>query len=349
MIRSIMFRVFAGMLVMLTITVQLPAKILTMDTVAIGESYQADRSSVLNPEPMVMNEMADEDIAGISDFTRPQLVKLLTDNRKIILTFDDGPHPRTTPKVLEILRQRHIRAIFFVLGLQAAKYPELIKQIHDDGHLIGNHSYSHKNLAQLSEAGIKDELIRTSDLIESITGKRPEYMRPPYGAMNKNVVAIAHQQGMKITLWTVDPKDWLQKNEASILQQTDRQLGISSGRMRGGALLLHDIYPSTVRALEPLLDRLAAHEYKISSLNNLTNDSDRFWAARSPVIIRNAGFARHFDPEITGHSLLISLLKPEQKTERTSMALIKAHKNGNLFVYLMQTPCKESFEQQHSL
>ncbi|EKD82177.1 MAG: chitin deacetylase, partial [uncultured bacterium] len=180
--KLIAVRIVVCFVLMLTSAAQLHAgKLLTMDTEAAGEYYEADRSALdnqLNSEEELIND-------ALSDsgtyYNRPQLVKLLADTRKIVLTFDDGPHPRTTPKVLEILRQRNIKAIFFVLGLQAAKYPALVKQIHDEGHLIGNHSYSHKNLAQLSEEGLRGELNRTSRLIESITGSKPAYLRPPYG------------------------------------------------------------------------------------------------------------------------------------------------------------------------
>lgn len=331
-------RIFTCLLILLAFSATSSADMLTMNTIATGEYYEADRKAL------------DTQLKGADTcYNRPQLVKLLANTRKIVLTFDDGPHPKTTPKVLEILRRRHIKAIFFVLGLQAAKYPELIKQIHDEGHLIGNHSYSHKNLTQLSEADMREELTRTSRLIASITGYQPEYLRPPYGSMNSKVIEVARQEGMKIMLWTIDPKDWLQKNEKSILHHTERQLGMDSGRLRGGALLLHDIYPSTVRALEPLLDRLAMHKYTVACIDNLDAESNNFWAAATPKLLHNARFFRRFDPELSGHDLLISLLKPQQKNPRSPMAIIKAHKSGELLVYLIKTPCKKVFSQQHCL
>jgi peptidoglycan/xylan/chitin deacetylase (PgdA/CDA1 family) len=342
-------RIFVGIFILVSSSAALHAELLSMDTVATGEFYKADRSSISQP-PVDEAMLIDDSIASSGDdFNRPQLVKLLANTRKVVLTFDDGPHPRTTPKVLEILKRRRARAIFFVLGLQAAKYPELVKQIHDEGHLIGNHSYSHKNLAQLSDSALNEELDRTSSLIESITGCRPEYLRPPYGAMNRKVLTVARQRGMKVMLWTIDPKDWLQKNEASILHHTERQLGMANGNLRGGALLLHDIYPSTVRALEPLLDRLATYDYTIASINNLDAATGNFWAAVAPVLSRDGGFPRRFNPDITGHKLLISLLKPEQNNLRTPMAILKAHKSGNLLAYLIKNPSEKVFNQQYCL
>lgn len=346
-------RIFTCLFLLLAGTLQLPAEILTMNTIAAGEYYEADRKA-LDKQLTGDNEAVTEAVTAAltnsdTGYGRTQLVKLLANTRKVVLTFDDGPHPKTTPKVLEILRHRRVKAIFFVLGLQAAKYPELIKQIHDEGHIIGNHSYSHKNLAQQSEAGMREELVRTSRLIESITGRRPEYLRPPYGSMNSKVIEVARQEGMKIMLWTIDPKDWLQKNEKSVLHHIEQQLGMNSGRLRGGALLLHDIYPSTVRALEPLLDRLAMHEYTVACINNLDAESSNFWAAAAPKLLRNARFFRRFNPEITGHNLLISLLKPLQKNPRTPMAILKAHKSGSLFVYLIKNPGEKAFNRQYSL
>ncbi len=307
--------------------------LMTEDTTAVSEFYKAEKSEILkhtDPEETILNDNMAQ-IGGY--FSRPKLLKLLGGSRRVILTFDDGPHPRTTPQILEILKRRNLKAIFFVLGLQAQKYPEIVRQIYADGHIIGNHSYGHKNLAQLSEAKLREELGRTSRLIESITGQRPEYLRPPYGAMNRNVLKVANEEGMSIVMWTIDPKDWQSKNELSVQRNVDRQLGIGGDR-RGGAILLHDIYPSTVRALEPVLDRLATHEYRMTSIDKLDSSAATFWAAREPNLLRHASFRREFNPEHTGNHLLVNLLKENKKTELSPMAMLKAHRSGNLLMYL---------------
>lgn len=311
--------------------------VLTSDSEAVGEFYPAEKSEIekqTDPEDTLLNEsMAQLD----GYFSRSKLTKLLSGSRRIVLTFDDGPHPKTTPQILEILRRRNLKAIFFVLGIQAEKYPELLKQIHDEGHIIGNHSFSHKNLARISSEKLEEELVRTSNIIERVTGRKPEYMRPPYGAMNKQVVSAVHRLGMKIVLWTVDPKDWQQKNETGIVRSLERQLGFGKGDPRGGAVLLHDIYPSTVRALEPFLDSLSAHEFKISSIEKLDEGSAGFWAACPPHLLKTSVFERKFHVETSGHKLLIGMLQP-QKNQRSSMALLKAHRNGNLLAYLINNP-----------
>ena len=326
----------AGLFLALAMPVAgMAAASLDMNSVAVGEQYSAEKSEVAkytDTEDMILNDNLAQ-VGGY--FSRPKLLKLLGGSRRAILTFDDGPHPKTTPLILETLRKRNIKAIFFVLGIQAMKYPEIVRQIHEDGHIIGNHSFSHKNLAQISEEKMREELGRTSEIIEKITGKRPEYLRPPYGAMNRNVLRVANSEGMAIVLWTIDPKDWQNKNELTVLRNIDRQMGISGGDRRGGAILLHDIYPSTVRALEPMLDRLATSEIRMTSIDRLDSTAATFWAAREPNLLRNAAFKREFNPAHTGNHLLITILKEAKKRPEISpMAMLKAHKSGTLLLYL---------------
>lgn len=316
------------------------ASLLTMNSEAVHEFYAAEKTEIdnlTNPEESLINE----NLSLNGYYSRPHLVKLLSGSKKILLTFDDGPHPRTTPEVLRILRQRNVKAIFFVLGVQVQKYPELIKQIHAEGHIIGNHSYIHKNLTKLSPAMLREDLNKTSTLIENLIGKKPEFLRPPYGAMNRNVIRAAQEEGMRVMLWTIDPKDWQSKNETAIMRNLDRQLGISSGDLRGGAILLHDIYPSTVRVLDAMLDRLASQEYMITSIDKLDNNSATFWAAAAPTLLRHSKFKRTFNPQSSGNPLLISLLQKKPKAELSSMALLKAQKSGNLLVYLVKNQVTE--------
>jgi hypothetical protein len=138
-------------------------------------------------------------------------------------------------------------------------------------------------------------------------------------------------------LWTIDPKDWQNKNEAMILGNLDRQLGLN-GSFRGGAVLLHDIYPSTVRALEPFLDKLAINEYQIADANSFDSSINNFWAATSPELLKNARFKRHFPAEVSGHDLLVKMIGEAEKVEvPSSMALLKASRNGDLLLLLARS------------
>lgn len=327
---------------------------LTMPTVLPAATYFTSvspvetKSSINLTETLTSVEEEDTDLNSDklcvdNNLGRTRLKELLQDNRKVVLTFDDGPHPNTTPHILEILKKRNLKAAFFVLGLQAKKYPELVKKIHEDGHIIGNHSYGHKNLVKISAAEREKEIKSTNSLIEKITGKKPKYLRPPFGALNKAVREAINEAGMSIVLWTVDTRDWKTKNEFSILKEVDRQLALSQGKCIGGAILMHDIYPATVRALDKMLDKLATHEYKIASIDQLGNTESEFWSVKAPVIFKNAIGPVKADPEVSGNPLMISLIKEKTKNKVIShIALLRARKEGNLLVYL----AKNSMDNQ---
>lgn len=268
--------------------------------------------------------------------SREKLVKILSASKKVVLTFDDGPHPKTTPKILKILQQRNLKAIFFVLGMQAKKYPELVRQIYDEGHLIGNHSVAHKDLTQISENEAMNEIVNASDIIENITGERPRYFRPPYGAIDKKALRIVKQQNMKSILWTVDPKDWQSRNEVLILRRIDKQLGITSGKQKGGMILLHDIYPSTVRALDAVLDRLAGNNYIISTIDQIDNDVKELWVSTQPKLLRDALFLQQFDIKNLNNDILVNELAPIRK-RYSFVEMLRAKREGNLLLHFIRS------------
>jgi peptidoglycan/xylan/chitin deacetylase (PgdA/CDA1 family) len=293
------------------------------DEMATAEGFKDDYHE------MIHESLADTEL----HFGRSRLVRLLSQTKKVVLTFDDGPHPRTTPKILEILKKRNLKAIFFVLGIQVEKYPELVKQIYLDGHEIGNHSYNHKNFTKITDAELIEQIDKTSNLIREITGKAPRLLRPPYGAMNTKVLALAKMRNMSLVLWTIDPKDWKNKNEHIIVHNVKHQLGLTN-RQRGGVLLLHDIYPSTVRALNNILDQIAINEYQITSIHEIDSKNQKFWTAADPRLLKSASFFKEFEPEITEHDLLVNMFKEEYKYQLTAMAMLKANRSGNLLMLL---------------
>lgn len=329
--------IFVGILslLLLNCTFAVQAAAISMDSPAI-EPDSGMAAVEYNRE--IDAEIIEENLAEVAEyFSRPRLVKLFSQTRKVILTFDDGPHPKTTPKILEILKKRNLKAIFFVLGLQVEKYPELIRQIAQEGHEIANHSYNHKNLAQLSEAQVHQQIDVTNDLIQKITGQKPRFLRPPYGALNKKVLRICMEKNMDIMLWTIDPKDWQHKNETVILRNLINQLGMN-GNLRGGAVLLHDIYPATVRALDPFLDQLAANDYFVADASNFAEgDNSSFWAATAPKLMKNAGFFHKVDPKILAHPLLASIIGEKEPVEISSMAMLKANRSNDLLVFLARS------------
>ncbi|MGW3270866.1 polysaccharide deacetylase family protein [Streptomyces kronopolitis] len=174
-------------------------------------------------------------------------------HREVFLTFDDGPHPRHTPEILRILHRHGARATFFVLGENAVAFPGLLQVIADEGHAVGNHTWSHPQLTTLPPGAVRSELGRTSSLIEDILGSAPDLARAPYGAWDDPSLSICNDLGMSPVGWAVDSRDWTTPGAAAI---ADTVLD----EVRPGAIVLsHDgggERAQTVRALEWYLPRL---------------------------------------------------------------------------------------------
>ncbi|MFG1374665.1 polysaccharide deacetylase family protein [Xanthobacter oligotrophicus] len=186
------------------------------------------------------------------------------DGNYIAMTFDDGPNPETTPQLLAILKERGIKATFFVLGNMVAKHPEVLKMISDEGHEIGNHSWSHPQLTRISQAAVEKELGNTSEAIFQVTGKRPMYLRPPYGSMKPTLRAMIEEKyGLTTVNWAVDPNDWKFRDSQKVHDAIIAQV------TPGAIVLSHDIYPTTVAAMPRILDELIAKGYKFGTISEL--------------------------------------------------------------------------------
>ena len=152
--------------------------------------------------------------------------------KKVAITFDDGPNPDYTEELLTGLKERGVNATFFLLGKEVEKYPEIVKDISDGGHLIGTHSYEHVNLSNLSDAAAIEQVDKTNAAIHEIIGVFPEYIRPPFGCWKPN---LDYETTMIEVLWDVDPKDWATSNSSVIAQ---RVLGDVE---ENDIILLHEI------------------------------------------------------------------------------------------------------------
>ena len=159
---------------------------------------------------------------------------------ELALTFDDGPNPNWTPRLLDALASQSVRATFFLMGCRAKEEPALVRRIAAEGHLIGNHSWSHPNLALTAASKVRDELPRTSAALEEITGERVRYFRPPFGARRPAVFKIARALGLMPVLWNAITTDW---SEPSADLIAERLMGKIDGLgLQGHAvnLVLHD-------------------------------------------------------------------------------------------------------------
>ncbi len=186
-------------------------------------------------------------------------------NRKVLaMTFDDGPSPKLTPKLLDMLKDRGIKATFYVVGTNAAAYPEILQRMIAEGHEIGNHSWNHPSLTRMGAAAVKSQMDRTEAAIVKATGIKPATMRPPYGATNAKLNKRFDEEfGMKVIMWSVDPLDWKYRSADRVTRE------IVSGATPGGIILAHDIHSSTVAAMPGTLDALKAKGYEFATVSEL--------------------------------------------------------------------------------
>ncbi len=186
----------------------------------------------------------------------------------VALTFDDGPNSETTAQLLDAMKQRGVRATFFVLGsrINDSTVP-LLQRMVAEGHVVGNHSQNHKNLRYQSVAGIKAEMDASANRIKEATGHYPVVMRAPGGNLNSKVKSYAQNAGVSIIQWSVDTRDWESKNVDSIFN-TAFYNGYSTIK-NGSIVLMHDIYPTTVEASIKIMDKLLAEGYTMVTVPEL--------------------------------------------------------------------------------
>lgn len=185
------------------------------------------------------------------------------DTPKIAITFDDGPHPYCTEQLLDGLRERGAKASFFVMGKQAEAYPELIRRMQAEGHLIGNHTYSHIQLGKNNRESFKEELIKTNELLRGITGEEPQYVRPPYGSWDKS---FETELTMIPVLWTIDPMDWCSSDVNGIVRK------VTEKAEENAVILMHDEYESTVTAALEIVDILQKQGYEFVTVDEILFD-----------------------------------------------------------------------------
>lgn len=165
----------------------------------------------------------------------------------LALTFDDGPDPVVTPIVLDVLAKEQVKATFFVLGNHAQKYPVLIKQVHQAGHEIGNHSWAHANFTKLTPAQMADDIKRTQVAVVAAGVPAPRFFRPPYGARNAQVNQAV---GMPLAIWNIDPKDWRRTNPNELVAE------VVATAKPGGIIVMHDTEANTAQSLQNMIMEL---------------------------------------------------------------------------------------------
>lgn len=186
-----------------------------------------------------------------------------TEAKKIALTFDDGPHPVYTEEMLEVLEEAQVPATFFLLGQNIEGNEDVVKDIAEKGHLIGNHTFHHVQITGLPKEQAYEEIDQTSRLIEELTGKGTEYVRPPFGTWNEG---LESNLDLIPVMWTIDTLDWTTKNVDTIVNHVVKNAG------ENDIILMHDSYKSTVQAVERIISLLKAEGFEFVTVDEVLFD-----------------------------------------------------------------------------
>ena len=181
----------------------------------------------------------------------------------IALTFDDGPHGTYTKELLEGLKKREVVASFFILGEHIEGNEELLLQMKEDGHLIGNHTFNHSQLTKLGFDEAVEEINTTNAWITNISGYTPEYIRPPFGSFTDELLS---ETSMSVVMWNVDPLDWKYKNKDIV---TDK---ILKNVKNGDIILMHDIFESSVDAAQTVIKELKKQDYVFVTVDKMNSN-----------------------------------------------------------------------------
>lgn len=205
------------------------------------------------------------------------IIKKGSDEEKLIaLTFDDGPDEDYTPQILDILKKYNVKATFFVVGQKVGWHPQIVKRQFEEGHEIGNHTFTHINVCHRGYSDILSEITQTQETIKNVTGEEPTIFRPPYRAINKEMCSIVKDKKMNVILWSnLDPKDWSNPGVSYIANT------IITKVTNGNIILLHDYNnqrrstSQTIQALDIVIPALLEKGYKFVTVSELIEHMDK--------------------------------------------------------------------------
>ena len=223
--------------------------------------------------------------AAVKDDSSPDLAtngKTGTSGGGVALTFDDGPDPQTTPRILDTLRQHHVKATFFVVGSQVERHPDLLRRIVEEGHTIGNHTYNHTDMSKLTPGQIRAELHRTQKAVDKALGYRykMQIMRPPYGepyfdgsGALPDFRRIVRQEQLFPVIWTIDTQDYLMAgNPRGVVRSVVSQDKTGRGKDRDQVVLMHDVHPQDAQALPRIIDHFERSDRQFVGVDDLLGD-----------------------------------------------------------------------------
>ncbi|MBZ5858855.1 polysaccharide deacetylase family protein [Flavihumibacter profundi] len=203
-----------------------------------------------------------------SQFYMPVTCKGNGDKKEIALSFDDGPHDAITPAILDVLKEKQVPAAFFCIGNRIIGRESLLQRTHQEGHLVGNHSYSHHTLFDLYAASkMEKDLRQMNKEAERVLQLKPNLFRPPYGVTNPNVSAAVQKTGMKAVGWNIRSLDTIVKNESRLFAKLLRSL------QPGAIILFHDTKQITLNILPQFIDEARRKGYEFVRLDTLINEA----------------------------------------------------------------------------
>jgi peptidoglycan/xylan/chitin deacetylase (PgdA/CDA1 family) len=186
--------------------------------------------------------------------------------KSVALTFDDGPDPEFTPRILDILSEKNVKATFFVIGKKAEKYPDLLRRIDDEGHIIANHSYSHHYLiAFFSTSRLTKDLQRCGEVVSQVLGKTPAFFRPPFGVTNPRYGTAIRENGLNSIGWSLRSLDTRAASKYALID------AVISKLKKGDIVLLHDRLAVTTEALPDIIEHIHTKRLVIEPLSVVIN------------------------------------------------------------------------------
>jgi peptidoglycan/xylan/chitin deacetylase (PgdA/CDA1 family) len=189
--------------------------------------------------------------------------------REVALSFDDAPDDKFTPQVLDVLKREGVKATFFLVGNRAEAHPEIVRRMVNEGHVVGNHSYNHANLPKLSDADFRDQVIKTDNIIRSISGYVPKFIRPPYGNISEAQIQWLASQHKTIVNWNVDSLDWKGLNAEQVKTNILAQVHPGSIILQHGAGGTGEDLSGTVQALPGIIKKLRNDGVKLVTISEL--------------------------------------------------------------------------------
>jgi len=231
---------------------------------AVSQPATVQLSSAPQPAADNRNSMNDQ-----VQSTVKVINNVKTDHPMAALTFDDGPDDKYTPRILDILKKEDVKGTFFVVGQQAKQHPQMMKRIVEEGHVVGNHSWDHPDLAKAATDKIQSEIMSTDDEIKQLTGAVPTLFRAPYGAVSPQLALEAAESGHELIGWSVDTLDWDGKSVAQILTNVKKEV-------RPGSIILQHFaggkkgnLNNTVEALPQIIAYLKQKGYTLVTVPEL--------------------------------------------------------------------------------